>query len=84
MKRTTETRAVGRPRDGENLTAFGRFLDAHKISYDSAAQDLGLTRQYVNLLARGTQQGGPSSKLQRAIRDWAAKLGGRVPLESWE
>lgn len=77
--------SIGRPKSpSATSTVFGRFLDSHDISYEEAARELGITRQYVNQLATGSNPSGPSFRLINKIRDYAAAKGGRVPPKSWE
>lgn len=63
------------------LTAFGKFLETKEISRLEAAGALGVTRQYISLMALHLR---PAYDLMIAIEAYAKKRGGSVPLASWE
>jgi len=64
-------------------TQFGKYLEGAGLSYEEAADALGITRSYVGMLARGDVT--PALELAFKIADWArARGGGEVPADSWE
>lgn len=70
-------------------TIFGKFLARKKIPREVAARELGVTRQFVSMLACGSHRKNgdpvrPSRKLERKIAEWAKKRGGSVPSSSWD
>jgi transcriptional regulator with XRE-family HTH domain len=85
---------MARPRTKQESTAFGRFLDGERvdkrgqpvriddqISYQEAAEALGLARGYVNQLASGAVL--PGRALMFRIEAWARSRGGDVSVRSW-
>jgi len=77
---------MGRPRTKQDNTVFGRFLaganeDNSVISYQDAADALGLARGYVNQLASGAVL--PGRALMFRIEAWAKSRGGDVSVRSW-
>lgn len=66
------------------LTPFGLWLTQHAISYASAARELGISRQYVSLLARGLAT--PRfATLGKRIEEWTRELDKQnwITLSSW-
>jgi transcriptional regulator with XRE-family HTH domain len=59
-------------------TPFGRYLKKQKISALDAAEALGVTKSYVNLLISGAMT--PGLKLAIEIQHWTK---GTVPADSW-
>jgi hypothetical protein len=68
-------RPVARP---EQLTDFGRYLEAKGLSYASAGADLGITRSYAQMLATGAAT--PQLVLAGKIELWS---GSKVRMQSW-
>jgi len=60
------------------LTVFGRYLKKQNMSAADAAEQLQVTRSYVQALASGTMT--PGLKLAIEILHWSD---GAVPAESW-
>lgn len=61
----------------KKLTPFGKYLKKH-IGPGEAAEQLGVTRSYINALASGSQS--PGLKLAIRIFDWS---NGVVAVQSW-
>lgn len=62
----------------KKLTVFGRYLKKQNLSAADAAEQLDVTRSYINALATGAQT--PGLKLALEILHWSD---GAVPAESW-
>ena len=65
-------------------TVFGDFLEEKKISKSDAAAALDCTRQYVHMLAVGSFKNGPGAAMMFRIEAYARRMGGNVPVSSWE
>lgn len=65
----------------ESPTEFGRAVHRLGLSDSQVAEALGVTRQYVNQLAR--RKVTPGLALAKRIMKWSAGLGEPVPMESW-
>jgi predicted XRE-type DNA-binding protein len=62
----------------KKLTVFGRYLKKQNMSAADAAEQLDVTRSYVQALMTGTMT--PGLKLAIEILHWS---NGAVPAESW-
>jgi DNA-binding XRE family transcriptional regulator len=62
----------------KKLTTFGRYLKKQSMTAADAAEQLDITRSYVNALATGSMS--PGLKLALEILHWSD---GAVPAESW-
>lgn len=60
------------------LTTFGRYLKRKNISIASAAEQLDVTRSYVQMLATGAATPGLHTAAQ--IKKWSK---GAVTFENW-
>lgn len=60
------------------FTEFGKYLSVRQISYATVAQDLGVTRSYISMLATGKAT--PGLALAGEIEDWTQ---GEVTIRSW-
>jgi len=58
-----------KPREmGGTLSAFGTYLQTHKIERDAVAKALEITPAYVSMLAHGKAT--PAFKLARQVAAW--------------
>lgn len=69
---------MARPKQNDNLTPFGEFLRDRGISYEAAADALGIGRSFVSMLARGAAKAG--MQLAWKIHVWTGQA---VPLWTW-
>ena len=69
----------GRPHSTDgHTTTFGEYLIQRGVTHAAAAKDLGVSRVFVSLLARG--QSFPSADFMYLIEGWSK---GAVKMQDW-